>query len=87
VENISCPLARFHLRIEKPDLKSLSETLVGWTDAVDQDTRLKFLKSANRVNKPYKYISYFGYPKKGLKNLSKNLACTWRVPSLIDERD
>lgn len=67
VENISCPLARFHLGIEKPDLRSLAETLVGWTDAVDQDTGLKFLKSAYRVNKPYKYISYFGYSKKGLK--------------------
>jgi len=63
---ISCPLARFHLGIDKPDLKNLAETLVGWTDAVDQDTGLRFLKSAYRVNKPYKYISYFCYPKKGL---------------------
>lgn len=66
-EKISCPLARFHLGIDKPELKDLAETLVGWSDAVDQDTGVKFLKSAYRVNKPYKYISYFRYPKEGLK--------------------
>ncbi len=66
-ENISCPLARFHLGIEKPDLKSLAQTLVGWTDAVDQETGLKFLNSAYRMNQPYKYIAYFGYPTNGLK--------------------
>jgi len=67
-ENISCPLARFHLGIEKPDLKSLAETLVGWTDAADQNTGLKFLKSAYRMNQPYKYIAYFSYPENGLKS-------------------
>jgi uncharacterized protein (DUF169 family) len=66
-ENISCPLARFHLGIEKPDLKSLAQTLVSWTDAVDQETGLKFLNSAYHMNQPYKYIAYFGYPANGLK--------------------
>jgi len=66
-ENISCPLARFHLGIERPDLKSLAETLVSWTDAVDQDTGLKFLKSAYRMNQLYDYITYFSYPENGLK--------------------
>jgi uncharacterized protein (DUF169 family) len=66
-ENISCPLARFHLGIEKPDLKSLAQTLVGWTDAVDQDTGLKFLKSAYRMNQRFEYIAYFAYPGNGLK--------------------
>ena len=66
-ENISCPLARFHLGIEKPDLRSLAETLVSWTDAVDQETGLKFLNSAYHMNQPYKYIAYFGYPANGLK--------------------
>jgi len=66
-ENISCPLARFHLGIEKPDLKSLAQTLVGWTDAVDQETGLKFLNSAYRMNQPYKYIAYFGYLTNDLK--------------------
>jgi uncharacterized protein (DUF169 family) len=65
--NISCPLARFHLGIDKPYLKSLAETLVSWSDAVDQDTGLKYLKSAYCVNKSYKYISYFCYPQKGLE--------------------
>ncbi len=67
-ENISCPLARFHLGIEKPDLKSLAGTLVGWTDAVDQDTGLKFLKSAYRMNQRFKYIAYFTHPENGLKS-------------------
>jgi uncharacterized protein (DUF169 family) len=66
-ENISCPLARFHLGIEKPDLKSLAQTLVGWTDAVDQDTGLKFLNLAYRMNQRFKYIAYFAYPENGLK--------------------
>ncbi len=66
-ENISCPLARFHLGIENIDLESLARTLVSWTDAVDQDTGLKFLRSAHRMNQPYKYIAYFTYPENGLK--------------------
>jgi len=66
-ENISCPLARFHLGIENMDLKSLAEILVTWTDAVDKDTGLKFLRSAYRMNQPYKYIAYFSYPEKDLK--------------------
>ncbi len=66
-ENISCPLARFHLGIERPDLKGLADTLVGWTDAVNQDTGLKFLKSAHRMNRLFKYIAYFSYPANGLK--------------------
>jgi len=66
-ENISCPLARFHLGIEKPDIRSLAETLVSWTDAVDQETGLKFLNSAYHMNQPYRYIAYFGYPTNDLK--------------------
>jgi uncharacterized protein (DUF169 family) len=66
-ENISCPLARFHLGIEKPDIKSLADTLVSWTDAADQDTGLKFLNSAYRMNQRFKYIAYFVYPENGLK--------------------
>jgi uncharacterized protein (DUF169 family) len=66
-ENINCPLARFHLGIEQTDLKSLANTLVGWTDAVDEKTGLKFLKSAYRLNRPYRYIAYFCYPANGLK--------------------
>jgi len=66
-ESISCPLARFHLGIENIDLKSLAEILVSWTDAVDQDTGLRFLKSAYRMNQQYKYIAYFDYSEKGLK--------------------
>jgi uncharacterized protein (DUF169 family) len=66
-EYINCPLARFHLGIDKPDLKSLAQTLVGWTDAVDQETGLKFLNSAYRMNQRYKYIAYFTYPANNLK--------------------
>jgi uncharacterized protein (DUF169 family) len=53
--------------IENIDLKNLAEILVSWTDAVDQDTGLKFLRSAYRMNQTYKYIAYFSYPEKGLK--------------------
>lgn len=66
-EKVSCPLARFHLGIEKPNLKSLAQTLVGWTDAVDQETGLKFLNSAYRMNQRYKYITYCTYPVDSLK--------------------
>ena len=66
-ESISCPLARFHLGIENIDLKNLAEILVSWTDAVDQNTGLKFLRSAYRMSQPYKYIAYFSYPEKDLK--------------------
>jgi uncharacterized protein (DUF169 family) len=65
--NINCPLARFHLGVDKSVLKSLAQTLVGWTDAVDEKTGLKFLKSAYRLNRPYRYIAYFCYPANGLK--------------------
>lgn len=66
-EKISCPLAKFHLGIEKTDLKSLAETLVSWTDAVDQKTGLKFLNSAYRMNQRYEYIAYFTYPANSIK--------------------
>lgn len=66
-ESISCPLARFHLGIENIDLKNLAEILVSWTDAVDQNTGLKFLRSAYCMNQPYKYIAYFSYPTNSLK--------------------
>jgi uncharacterized protein (DUF169 family) len=66
-ENISCPLARFHLGIGKPDTKKLAQTLVGWSDAMDQETGLKFLNSAYRMNQQYKYIAYFSYPTNDLK--------------------
>lgn len=93
-ENISCPLARFHLGIGKPDLKGLARTLVAWADAVDQQTGLKFLKSAYRVSQPCKYITYFSYPGNGLKpdviiricNAEKIQQIVQRYSSLTGER-
>ena len=66
-DNISCPLARFYLGIGKTNLKDLSETLVGWGDAVDGKTGLKYLDSALCIKQEIKYITYFVYPHSKLK--------------------
>jgi len=62
-ENINCPLARYYLAIGRTDLKDLAEILVGWSDAADVDTGLKFLKSGLCLQGHYKYIIYFPYRK------------------------
>ena len=66
MQNISCPLARFHLGIGKPDLKNLPGILVGWGDAADQETALSILNSACRITTPFKYVAYFSYPAETL---------------------
>jgi len=93
-ENISCPLARFHLGIEKTDLRVLAGTLVSWGDAADQDTGLKFLRSAYCMNQPYDYIAYFSYPENSLKpdviiricNSEETQQIVQRYSSLTGER-
>lgn len=67
VQNISCPLARFHLGIGEPDLKNLPGILVGWGDAENQQTALNFLNSVCRITTPFKHIAYFSYPADSLK--------------------
>ncbi len=66
-ENITCPLARFHLGIDKPDLNALARTLVDWSDAADQATGLKFLRSAPRMEGSFRHVVYCGGPTDGLK--------------------
>lgn len=63
---ISCPLARFYLGIES-DVKSLARTLVGWNDGQDEDTALRYLKSAPHLDNCPGYIVYFPYPHESLK--------------------
>ncbi len=66
-EAISCPLARFYLGIENPNVKSLAKTLVGWDDSHDEDTAVRYLKSAPRLENCPGYIVYFPYPHENLK--------------------
>jgi len=66
-QNISCPLARFHLGIDKPDIRDLAKTLVRWSDALNEQIGAEFLTTAYRLDRPYNYIAYFGHPTSGLR--------------------
>jgi len=66
-DNINCPLARFYLGIEKPDLKDLSDILVSWDDALSRDTAMNYLKSAVCLEKIEEYVVYFTYPHKDVE--------------------
>ena len=66
-DNINCPLARFYLGIERPDLKDLSGILVSWDDALSQDTGMNYLESAIRLERIEEYIVYFSYPHKDVE--------------------
>ena len=69
-EDISCPLARFYLGLEKKNLKDLSrtlvkelsQTLVNWDDAIDEKVALSYLNSGHCLKEGEKYIVYFPYP-------------------------
>jgi len=68
--DISCPLARYNLGLEKPDdrfMQELAGTLVGWGDARTEEIGIKYLQS--RTNLPYarKYIIYFPMPDNEFK--------------------
>jgi len=65
-EDISCPLARFYLGLEK-NLKELSRTLVSWDDAIDEKVALTYLKEGHCLKEGEKYIIYFPYPQKNLR--------------------
>lgn len=65
-EDINCPLARYYLGFDKGDITDLCRTLVRWNDAINEETALKYLKSATCVSKPYKYLVYFPYPQKDI---------------------
>jgi len=60
-EDISCPLARFYLGLEK-NLKELSRTLVSWDDAIDEKVALTYLNSGHCLKESEKCIIYFPYP-------------------------
>ena len=74
-EDISCPLARFYLGLERKNLrnlsrtlvKELSQTLVRWDDAIDEKVALSYLNSGHCLKEGEKYIIYFPYPTKNLK--------------------
>ena len=74
-EDISCPLARFYLGLEKKNLKDLSrtlvkelsQTLVNWDDAVNKKVALSYLQEGFCLKEGEKYIIYFPYPQKDLK--------------------
>jgi uncharacterized protein (DUF169 family) len=74
-EDISCPLARFYLGLERKNLKNLSrtlvkelsQTLVSWDDAIDEKVALTYLNSGHCLDEGEKYIIYFPYPQKDLK--------------------
>jgi uncharacterized protein (DUF169 family) len=61
-EDISCPLARFNLGLDQvtPErLGELARTLVGWSDAQNEEIALRYLKSAVTIDASEKYICYF----------------------------
>lgn len=74
-EDISCPLARFYLGLERKNLrdlsrtlvKELSQTLVSWDDAIDEKVALTYLNSGYCLKEGEKYIIYFPYPQKNLR--------------------
>ena len=61
-KNINCPLAQYYLGIKGPDIKELAAILVGWDDAVDASTGLKYLKAARRMEQSTPFIAYFTLP-------------------------
>jgi len=61
-EDISCPLARFNLglgEVTPERLGELAKTLVGWSDAQNEEVALRYLKSATTLDVSEKYICYF----------------------------
>jgi uncharacterized protein (DUF169 family) len=66
-EDINCPLARFYLGVENSDLKALARILVGWDDSHDEDTAVRYLKSAPHLENCPEYIAYFPYPHESLR--------------------
>ncbi len=63
--DISCPLARYNLGLQKPDNKfmhELARILVGWDDANTQEIGLKYLHSRPKLPFEKKYILYFPVP-------------------------
>ena len=67
-ENISCPLARFYLGLEKDtNIASLAKTLVSWGDAKDVKTAEKYLKDALRFPYQKRNIIYFPLDKAPLQ--------------------
>ena len=64
-EDISCPLARFNLGLQKFDdnlVNGLIRSLIGWGDIKNEEIGDKYLKSLTPLSKEEKYIIYFPYP-------------------------
>jgi uncharacterized protein (DUF169 family) len=66
-DNVSCPLARFYLSIGKTNVSELARTLVGWSDAIDEETGNVFLKNASRVEKDFSHISFLRFPDPSIR--------------------
>lgn len=62
-ESISCPLARFHMGIDRADVRQLARTLVAWSDAVDVETGTVFLDNADRLAGDFSFISFLAFPE------------------------
>ena len=60
---ISCPLARYHLGIYRKEIDDLAQTLVGWSDAIDQKTGIKYLKEASLLSVDFNHISFLSFPE------------------------
>ena len=61
-EDISCPLARYNLGLEKYNQESiynLAQTLVNWNDAKSREKAFNYLKSTNTLSYGKKYISIY----------------------------
>jgi len=61
--DITCPLARYNLGLERfKNLQELAKILVEWGDAIDEEKALKYLKSLSPLPYSQKFIVYFPYP-------------------------
>lgn len=61
-KDISCPLARYNLGLEKYNqekIYDLAETLVNWNDADSKKKAFNYLKSTSTLDYSEKYISIF----------------------------
>lgn len=67
VDNISCPLARYNLGLEKHDnqkLEKLARILVSWGDAGNRKKALKYLQETQALDYGKKHISIFPLNKR-----------------------
>jgi len=67
--DVTCPLAQYNLGLVDPgkvNLGNLARILVGWGDAVNVSTGIRYLKGRPRQRYGKKYIIYFPIPRQDI---------------------